>query len=120
MKKTCWICICGMIIAALLPVSWQMILKDSRDESRYEETFNIFDLSWGCMGRGKNCRSLRVCQFPTTIFPKLNLGERKSEENTEAEKGVEGRLVRCSAVHWMSQEVKENVKMKGMIKNYAI
>ncbi|XP_070790538.1 pro-glucagon-like [Pituophis catenifer annectens] len=33
MKKTCWICICGMIIAALLPVSWQMILKDSTDES---------------------------------------------------------------------------------------
>ncbi|KAF7240312.1 Exendin-3, partial [Varanus komodoensis] len=36
MQDTRWLCICGLIIAALLPVSWQMILKDSTNESRWQ------------------------------------------------------------------------------------
>ncbi|XP_070592890.1 exendin-3-like [Erythrolamprus reginae] len=41
MEKTRRICIYGMIIAALLPVSWQMILKDSTDESRWQQSYNM-------------------------------------------------------------------------------
>ncbi|XP_054859751.1 exendin-3-like [Eublepharis macularius] len=37
MKKTWWLCVCGLVIAILLPVSQQMVLKDSsNDESRWK------------------------------------------------------------------------------------
>ncbi|KAM6475926.1 uncharacterized protein PHA67_007888 isoform 1-T2 [Liasis olivaceus] len=41
MKKTWWICVCGVVIAALLPISWQMILKDSTDESRWQQSYKV-------------------------------------------------------------------------------
>lgn len=34
MEAARWLCVCGLVIAALLPVGWQMVLKDSTDESR--------------------------------------------------------------------------------------
>nr|XP_020640270.1 exendin-3-like [Pogona vitticeps]XP_020640271.1 exendin-3-like [Pogona vitticeps] len=36
MEATHWLCICGLIMAALLPVGWQMVLKDSTNESRWQ------------------------------------------------------------------------------------
>ncbi|XP_053149464.1 exendin-3-like [Hemicordylus capensis] len=36
MKNTWWLCVFGVLIAALLPVSWQMVLKDSTNESRWQ------------------------------------------------------------------------------------
>nr|XP_056705234.1 exendin-3-like [Euleptes europaea] len=36
MKNTWWLCVCGLCIAILLPVSWQMVLKDSTNESRWK------------------------------------------------------------------------------------
>nr|XP_028576911.1 exendin-3-like [Podarcis muralis] len=36
MKNTQWLYLCGLVVAAFLPVSWQMVLKDSTDESRWQ------------------------------------------------------------------------------------
>ncbi|XP_062979488.1 exendin-3-like [Elgaria multicarinata webbii] len=36
MKNTQWLGVCGLVFAALLPVSWQMVLKDATDESRWQ------------------------------------------------------------------------------------
>uniref|UniRef100_A0A670KER3 Glucagon / GIP / secretin / VIP family domain-containing protein n=1 Tax=Podarcis muralis TaxID=64176 RepID=A0A670KER3_PODMU len=35
MKNTQWLYLCGLVVAAFLPVSWQMVLKDSTDESSF-------------------------------------------------------------------------------------
>ncbi|XP_060108973.1 exendin-3-like isoform X2 [Heteronotia binoei] len=36
MKNTWWLCVCGLLTAILLPISWQMVLKDSTNESRWK------------------------------------------------------------------------------------
>lgn len=63
MKKTWWICISATVIVALLPVSWQMILKDSTDESRYE-IFLIYLISvGGVWGEGRIAEGSTFANF---------------------------------------------------------